>query len=327
MSKVKLADLAKIPFIDAENLFGRTIATLSFFEKGEWHLWVPGGDAGLIKISGWPAEGYYFGDQAEKDTDAYLDFFNFIAQRCCWPPVVRPFFALQQDYFNLCASIKKFDILFEYSERLRDSTARLVATELEYLFALCRSVFDLLQEMIAAQWDAVQLLDASIKKKQLPRTFSDVALKAGSPRAIDELVQRFSIPPMLAAFYVRSAPFFEILRNFRDRFIHGGTTPEQVFVTERGFAVSRTSQPFCAFDVWTEEHMLPNQLCSLRPVIGHLVLETLKVCEDYAATTQSIIQYPPPIAPDMYFFVRGYFNDALMECSVARDQCLWWNRD
>jgi len=323
MSAVEIAELSKVPFIDVENLQGRTIATLAFFSEGDWHFWVPTGQ-GLIKIKGWPSEGCYFGTKAEKPTDAYLEFLNFIAQRCSWPPVVRPFLGLQQDYFNLCATVKKFDILFEQSENLNTGVARLVATELEYLFSLCRSVFDLLQEIISAQWKTVLLVDESIKKKQLPRAFSDVVLNSGALRTEAELIHRFHIPQPLAAFYVRSGPFFEVLRTFRDRFIHGGTTPEHVFVTERGFAVQHTTEPFCTFNVWNQEHMLSNNLCSLRPVIGHIIIETLRACEDYAITIQSIIRYPAPIAPDMYFFIRGYFNDSLSGCSAAVEQCLWW---
>lgn len=324
MATVDITELSKIPFIDIENLNGRTIATLSFFSDDDWHLWVPT-EQGLIKIKAWPAEGCYFGKKVEKPTDAYLEFLNFIAQRCSWPPVIRPFMSLQQDYFNLCATVKKFDILFEQSVNLKTATARLVATELEYLFSLCRSVFDLLQEIISSQWQTVHLVDETIKKKQLPKTFSDITLNSGALRTEAELIQRFNIPQPLAAFYVRSGPFFEVLRTFRDRFVHGGTTPEQVFITEKGFAVQRSAKPFCTFNVWNQEHMLPNELCSLRPVIGHIIIETLRACEDYANTIQSIIQYPPPIAPDMHFFIRGYFNDSLSECSTAVEECLWWN--
>jgi len=324
MTSVNIAELSKVPFINIENLHGRTIATLSFFADGEWHIWFPT-ERGLIKIKGCPTEGCYFSKEVEKPTDVYLEFLNFIAQRCAWPPVIRPFLGLQQDYFNLCATVRKFNILVEHSASLKTATARLVATELEYLFSLSRSIFDLLQEIISAQWQTVRLVDETIKKKQLPKTFSDVVINSGVLRTESELIQRFHMPQPLAAFYVRSGPFFEVLRTFRDRFVHGGTTPELVFVTEKGFAVQRSTMPFCTFNVWNKEHMLPNDLCSLRPVIGHIILETLRACEDYATTIQSIIQYPPPIAPNMHFFIRGYFNDSLAECSSVVEQCLWWN--
>lgn len=324
MTSVEISELSKISFIDIDNLHGRTIATLTFFANGEWHFWIPT-KQGLIKIKGQPVEGCYFGKKEEKPTDVYLEFLNFIAQRCSWPSVIRPFQSLQQDYFNLCATVKIFNIFFEQSTKLKTATSRLVTTELEYLFSLCRSIFDLLQEIIAAQWHTIRLVDETIKKKQLPKTFSDIVIKSGTLRTEAELIDRFHIPQPLAAFYIRFGPFFEQLWTFRNRFVHGGTTPELVFVTEKGFAVKHNTVPFCTFNVWNKEHMLNNDLCSLRPAIGHIIIETLRACEDYAKTIQSIIQYPPPIAPNMYLFIRGHFNDSLSECFSSVEKCLWWN--
>ncbi len=324
MVRVDISELSKIPYLDLEHLQGRIITTTSFFVDGEWNFWLPTAQ-GLIRTQCSPREADYFGNTAEKSADTYLAFLDFIAQRCSWPDVIRPLRGLQQDFLNICASIKKFNILFEQSARLRTATSRLVVTELEYIFTICRSVFDLLQEIIAVQWQSFCLVDTTITKKQLKKKFSDMVISSGRLRSEDDLVNCFHIPRPLAAFYVRSGPFFEVLRTFRDRFVHGGTTPELVFVTERGFAVPRNTDPFCSFNVWTQEHMLPNNLCSLRPVIGHIVIETLRVCEDYAATIQSIIEFPPPIAPNMHLFIRGHFNDSLSECLDAVERCLWWS--
>jgi len=324
MPAISLSDLAKIPHIECGNLQGRTIATLTFFVDGEWQLWLPT-EKGLLCLKGQPAEGFYFARQPELPTDVYLHFLDFIAQRGCWPSVVRSLRGLMEDFFNLGACIKKFDILFEHSQGKGTSASRLVATELEYLFGLCRSVFDLLQEVIALQWENVHLLDQSIKKKQLPKTFSSMVLNTEILRAHDELVKRFHIPSQLAAFYVRAGPFFQVLRTFRDRFFHGGTTLDRIYTTERGFAVPSNTAPFCDFKVWNEAHMLPNQLCSLRPAIAHIVTETLRACEDYAATVQSVIQYPPPVSPGFQFCMRGYFNDSLHDNKRVLEECLWWN--
>lgn len=72
---------------------------------------------------------------------------------------MKPFQGLMQDFFNMGASVKKFNLLVENSMALGTSASRLAITELEYLFSLCRSVFDLLQEVIAAQWQSVRLFD------------------------------------------------------------------------------------------------------------------------------------------------------------------------
>ena len=323
MTQVALSELAKIPFLDVANLSGRTIPTMTFFSNGEWQLWLEGPE-GLIPIKAWPGEGHYFSAQPEKDSDICVPFIDFIGQRCLRPQVMRSFIGLSQDFYNVCASLKKFDLLFEQSAVLKTTTARLVLTELEYIFTLCRSMFDLLQELISIDWQEAVLIDQSRKKKQLPKTFSGMVLNAESLRSAEELTERFHLPPLLVGFYVSAGPFFQMLRTFRDRYVHGGTTPEIVFVTERGFAVPKRQEPFAAFNVWNSQHMLPNELCSLRPALGYLVNNTLKACNDYASALQTVIACPPPVAPNMHLYVRGEFNRTLQDYSIAQRDCLWW---
>lgn len=323
MTSVPISELQQIPFIDAKNLQGRTLSSLTFFVRDEWHMWLQVGER-LVKMKGWPAEGYYFGDAPAHESDAFLQVLDFIAQRCAWGGVVRPFRGLREDFFNLSATVRKFDLLAEHSSVLGTSASRMVVTELEYLFSLCRSIFDLLQEIIVAQWDTVKLFDESISKRHLPPSFAKMCLDGLRLRTVEQIQSKFRVPEPLAEFYARRAPFFQMLRASRDRFMHGGVTLELIFVTEKGFAVPRSMAPFSGFDVWTTEHMLPNELCSLRPAIGHVILETLLACEDYAETCQAVIQHPPPMAPGLRLFARGYFNQALSDCLKAVEHCEWW---
>jgi hypothetical protein len=323
MSMIQLSELAKVPQVDHANLGGRGLASLSFFVDGEWSLWVPTKD-GLIRLKGWPAEGFYFAAEPQADTDGYLHFLDFIAQLGNSPGVMRPMRGLMEDFFNLSASLKKFDILFEHSQKDRSGASRLVVTELEYLFALCKSIFDLLQEVVVAQWKNVELLDGTKRKRQLPNTFASVVLENNRIRTEDELVTKYAIPGELASFYMRNGAFFQTLRTFRDRFIHGGNSPELVFVTESGFAVYGSTKPFSQFNVWNAEHRLDNELCSLRPAIAFLVNETLRCCEDYASTIQTIIRFPPPVCPGLMLFMRGYFNEQLLNNEKVLRECSWW---
>jgi hypothetical protein len=326
MTKIDLAEIRKIPFIDHANLFGRVINALWFFEDNEWHLWVCTTE-GLKKISGFPTEGFYFAKAPERESDINLTFLEFIAQHACWPSIVKPLLGLRNDFLNMSASVKKFDILRDYASTLKTSASRLVITELEYLFGLCRSVYDLLQEVISGLWDNVHLIDATAKKKQLPKTFSRLALSADQPRSASELQDKFFLPEQLSEFYVRSSPFFVTLRQFRDRFYHGGETFDLVFVSDKGFAVNENLQPFASFGVWNMEHRLPNGLCSLRPAIAYIVNETLRVCEDFAVTIQRIIQFLPPVVPGFHFYMRGYFTDVLQSNRRVLEKCLWWEDD
>lgn len=323
MASIPIIEIAKIPYVDIDNLHGRTLSTLSFHADGEWKMWIPA-EGKLIPIKGWPAEGFYFSDKPEQESDAYFEFLNLIAQHACWPSVVPCLNGIRDDLFNITASMRKFQVLFEASSSYKTEASRFVVTELEYLFALCRSVFDLLQELISKQWDTVHLLDQSIKKKALPKTFSKVLLHDNKLRTPEEISSKFVIPSELASYYGRQGEFFQVLRTFRDRFVHGGSSIESIFVTERGFAVSEKTEPFCQFGVWNQEHQLNNGLCSLRPVIAHIVLKTLEACEDYAHTIQNVIKYPPPMVPDMHFYMRGPFTSEFHSLSPVLKECRWW---
>ncbi|WP_186233621.1 hypothetical protein [Burkholderia gladioli] len=323
MDQIPLSELAKIPYLDVPNLAERAIASLNFFADGDWHLWLKT-EAGLLRIKAWPGEGFYFAAEPQSGRDGYLRFLDFIAQRGNLRGVARPLEGIMDDVFNLGACLKKFDILLDYAEGGRSGASRLVLTELEYLFSLCRSVFDLLQEVIAAQWDSVQLLDAETKKRKLPQSFGDMVLTANQLRPVEEIASKFRIPQSLAEFYGRAGAFFLILRTFRDKYVHGGNSPDLVFVTARGFAVRGAAAPFNSFNVWSQEHRLPNDLCSLRPALAYLVTETLRACEDYATTIQQIIGFPPPICPGLRFFMRSDFVEPLLANERILRECSWW---
>lgn len=319
-----ISEIAKIPFVDAANLYGRTISTLSFHDGNEWRLWLPAENQ-LIETNGQPCEGFYFAKESEHQHDVYFEFLNFTAQRACWPSVLPCLKGIRDDLFNVAASLKKFEVLYEASKQYKTSTSRFVVTELEYLFSLCRSVFDLLQEMIALQWESVELLDKDLRKKSLPRTFSKVVLHGNALRTEEEISRKFDLPIELSQYYSKHGEFFSVLRTFRDRFVHGGNSINLIYVTEKGFAVHEDTEPFANFDVWDKEHQLPNGLCSLRPALAYIVCRTLEACEDYARTIQRIIGYPPPLVPNMLFFMRSEFTSEFHNLRPVLDDCKWWS--
>jgi hypothetical protein len=276
-------------------------------------------------LKGEPAEADYFGRSAERNTDVYYEFLNFVIQHAYWPKVAFLIDAIQDDIHNLGASLEKFHLFYEASKQKNANVKRFVSTEIEYLFGACRSFFDLLQEVIANLWDTVTLSDKNIKKRHLPESFRQMIIKGGKVLSTEAIQDIYKIPKSLAEFYTRTTPFFNILCNYRDRIIHQGKKSEMVFVTPKGFAVPNYIEPFASFGVWNEDHLQPNNLASLRPVLAHIVLETLKCCEDFAHTVQQIIQFPPEIVPGFRLFLRGYHNKELLRLNEIRDKVLWWD--
>lgn len=320
------SELSKISFIDAKNVGGRSLTTLTFYESGEWHMWIATPD-GLLPLQGQPVEADYFGIDRETETDVFIAFLDFMAQRACWNDVLHPIEGLVCDIHNLGASLAKINLFYEVSKDRSTEITRFVSTELEYIFSVCRSIFDLLQKTILRLWHRVTPVDTRLVKKNLPESFRAMVMKDRSRMSVDEIAERWRIPEQLAQYYFKQGPFFELLRGYRDRIAHHGQDLRFLFVTERGFAISADTEPFATFSVWDEEHMLQNRLASLRPVVAHIITETIRACEEFTEVMQRFVVFPPPIAPGFRLFLRGHHTKELLQMQSILENCLWWDQN
>lgn len=323
---ISKAHLAKIPYIDAGNIGARTLTTLTFWENKEWHMWIPTPE-GFIPMLGHPVEGDYFGKESEAKTDVCIAFLDFMAQRACWKDTLGSVDGLACDIHNLGASLAKIDLFYQVSRERSTEIVRFVSTELEYICGVCRSIFDLLQKTIARIWNHVTLDDKSIVKKNLPDSFRGMVMREQMRMSIDEIMKRWSIPEQLADYYWRQGEFFESLRSYRDQIAHHGRDLRLIFITERGFALRSDTEPFASFSIWNEEHMLPNRLASLRPVLAHIITATLRACEEFTEVMQRFVVFPPPIAPGFTLFCRGHHTRELLHMQPILKNCLWWDQD
>lgn len=311
MEQFDASQLSAIPYLDAVSLQGRFLSTLCFYDK-EWRMWMVAGGR-LIETKAWPAESFYFAYTPESPNDILLRFLNFIAQRACIKEVGKAFLGVQDDVFNLAASLAKIELLHGARDKIGHGVHRMVTTEIEYICGVCRSLFDLLQEIVARLWATIQLVDPSVPKKPLKETFSSTLLRGDVLLSSAQLTERFGLPQPLADAYVRHADFFLSLRSFRDNLTHRGSHVQTVFTAENGFLVAGSLRPFAAMQIWRDDERDPNDLVPLLPALGTIIYRTLGACEDFAHILESFILFPPPIAPGMGFFMRGYFNEPLIE--------------
>jgi len=209
---IKQSELTKIPFIDSKNIGGRVLTTLIFFEEGEWQLWLPL-QTGLERFKGEPAEADYFARTQERDTDIYLDFLNFMTQRACWADAMRFIDGIRNDIHNLGASLGKLQLFHSSSTDKHQEVRRFASTEVEYIFGICRSLFDLLQEVIVTLWQKIELKDKSLKKCNLKKSFSRMVLYDERLMTIEKIQTRFHVPIELASFYFRHGHFMYGTRN------------------------------------------------------------------------------------------------------------------
>lgn len=316
MENMNISKLSTIPYLDLSNLHGRFISTLMFYDSGVWRTWITAGDQ-LLEIKARPAETFYFSVEPESPFDICFHFLDFIAQRASFYELQKPILGLRDDVFNLSASIAKISHLHATRDIIGAGISRMAVTEVEYLFAICKSIFDLLQEIASALWKTIILHASSVKKKSLRATFSGMVLFEGRSSTEPELVERFGLPQPLAAYYVRNTDFFMTLREFRDNIIHRGSPIQKIFSSDTGFLVQHSLKPFSKMNIWSDNEKQPNDLVPLLPALGIVIHKTLSACEDFSSTIEKIIQFPAPIVPSMKFFMRGYFNEAFS--STLRD--------
>lgn len=265
---------------------------------------------GLMEIQGFPAEASYFSKQPEDPSDLYLHFIDFIAQHASFPEVIRPLSGLKDDIYNLCAVIAKLEHFKGAIAEVGRGISRMVVTEIEYLFSICRSIFDLLHEVSCAMWGTIQFQDG-IKRKKLPKQLTKVVRYNERYSNTQEMMSRFSMPEPWALWYERHISFFSSLREFRDNIVHHGSAVSSVFVDDEGFSVSRRDKPFDKMDIWTPEETSSNDVVPLDPAVSYVVWKTLSACEDFSKMLRSCIVFPKALAPDMHMFMRGNFTKQL----------------
>lgn len=328
MRLLKKEEAEKLPHLRTDQLQGRCLLLLPLWNGEEWKMWVaPNGTIIPIKMND-AVHSDYLAEEAARSDDIFLPFIDFMMQRACWPDVEHWFRAIRDDLHNLGTALAKIDFFFAHRGEIEGVT-RFVATEIEYIFTVCRSVFDLLQEAIKRLWwNHTRFVDEDHQaaKRQLKKRFSQMVLKGDKPQTVEEIQERFGLFPELAEFYSGAAPFFLQLRAYRDGVIHGGATHEVIYNTERGFAVPNDLEPFASWGIWeNSEPYNKNGLASLRPALAHLIYQTFRTCNAFTEAMERTIRFPPEIAPGLRLYIRGQHNAALLKAGEVLDSGEhWW---
>lgn len=253
-------------------------------------------------------------------------------QRASWREVTNLIVAIADDFHNMGTSVAKLRLVFDSRKNLSSvGASRFASTELEYLVMLCRTVFDMMQEMISITWAKyVRLHDAEAeqrrKRGKLPDTFSKMVLiDKKQIRTATEIEQKHGIPKPLAEEYANIAPFFSRLRDVRDNVVHGRKGIGYVFDTERGFCVDPKCLPFSEFTGWRVDHHYNQNLVSILPWIADVILQTIDTCHRLMSAFARVVTFPAEIAPGYHIFVRGPHNPALAEVlNVHNGGSPWW---
>lgn len=294
-----------MPHVDVDNLHGRSLPMHCLLDDdGEWNMWLPDANGSLCKMRGSPFEARYFAKNPASQEDIRLFFVEFLNQRANYPETHELSHAAYSDVQNLATSLAKLELMFSARDAW-PGVNRMAATELEYIFLTCRSLFDIFQEVIAKLWHRIGSSDPSFTKQNLPESYRRMVLHGGKRMTVDEIVAKHQIPQQIAAAYYATSQFFEWLREYRDYIVHGGKDFECVFVGEEGFAIMCVTPPFSRMNIWCDNNTLPNNLGSLKSVACHVIFTTLQALESVIIELQTVIQFPPPTVPEYALFLCG----------------------
>jgi hypothetical protein len=329
---VTIEDLKSITYLKTENLtHGRTLNLMPLWDGENWQMWIdtPEGFMGGKMIDAVQAD--YVAMAPAKDSDLFIPFVHLMWQQASWPEVCPLINGISDDFHNMGTSMAKLRHFFDFQNNLPSGASlRFARTELEYLVMLCRSVYDLLQKIIAVIWKKIQLHDEVAERRRrsitLPDRFSRVVLYEERLRTAAEIENKFGFPLPLAEEYAKLGAFFSQLRDVRNRVVHGHRGIGHVFDTERGVCVNPKVAPFSLFNAWRPEHYYNENIVSVLPWLASIILETINACNRLTGVLAIVISMPPEIAPGYKIFVRGPHNDALVGLlAVYSGASPWWN--
>jgi hypothetical protein len=318
--------LRQIPFIDMTSWSkGRYVPNLSFYVDGKWHLYIWDGNDRFVDACGTPVEADYLGDAPERASDQCFPLFNLIAQQASFKEMHMFAAGIWEDFQNLATSLAKIDLFFETSKIKGRETTRFVATEIEYVIGVCRSVFDLMQEMVSRHWERIKLNDKSIRKAGLPKSFAKVLFCSDTLQTKEQISQRYGLPAAFSNWYLTNAKLFSWIRDVRDRMIHSGSQSVQaLFATERGYAIRKDEQFWKDVYTWPKEAELYNDLYPIRPALCSLIWLTINSTTTLAQMLEGTFEGPKPMFPGLKYYSRGFYDNVFVELEDVLTHS-WWD--
>lgn len=324
---LKQADLEML-FHLRDNFHGRVVPKLSVYDPDcggehgpdwaddlDWFTWHYDGE-GVVITDAPSSEGAYFAKEAASKKDLFFPFINFYIQHATTPDLLGIITDIVDDVHNLATCLSKIALYQHLDINSNFPTRRFAISEIEYIFSVCRSIYDQLQFLAMKSWERVQTKG----KNQMPPTFSKVVLHGNDTISSKYLEKKYGIPASLAEFYEREAEEFKKIRMFRDGVLHHGKTVRGLVTLDEGYAVHSSFEPFARFGVWDEE-FIKNRYAPLWPPLAHVIRHTLTAMNRFRMAIIAEISFPPEIAPGYNVCMRGehLHNLGYLESLIDKD--------
>lgn len=319
MERIPLTELTRLPFVDHSPSDGRRVILAPYYEPNhrDWHLYIRTDAESLGRMAGGePVYGGYFGKvAADAGRDIELPLATLVTQHLSFPKVYGRLQGLENDIHQFAAIMEKYHRICAISAEPHISPGLLAASELEYLLLLLRSMYDLLQGIVAAIAGLFVALDDRSRRivKELPDSFRDVVMKGDELRSGDQIVEKYRLPPQLANWYVAEAPAFREVRRLRDSIAHHGRTVPTIFELQEGLGLIVSDPIWSDYAVWPREARVDDKFGSVRALFAGLMLTGIGATARFADAIESCIQLPEAIGDGIRSYLRSPFGHWLID--------------
>lgn len=318
MLAITFEELLKLKYfnIKKEDLVDRFIPPLIIYDN-EWKMYIDT-ENGLFPLRIVDIDdGFYISRNLVNENDIELNFFNFILKRNNFKENLEPLNHIYDDIYNLLASIEK--IVF-FSELYKNSKEHLklckyASVELESIFQNSRAIFEnfqkiqnnLMKNTISANKDDFFSVDTICFNKNF---------------TINNYIEKYKIPELLAKFYVDFQEFFFFILDMRNDISHSRKS-FRLLLGEEGFSIPLNEYNLKELHFWNEKNTLKNDLGSLKSLVGYIILNTINALEEYSKTINLMIKLPDDILPSYNIYIRNDFNKILKILFTYSNENAW----
>jgi hypothetical protein len=322
MNFKELQDIPYFSLNKIDELQGRLLLFAPFYVDNEWEMPIQHGSK-IIFLKAIPSKSNYISNQLmDKETDIYLPFVDFFYKHASWRDLLYHINGLTNDIENLFTSIAKIDFFHTIKTKNID-VANFVATEMEYILITSKSLFDSLQKIFSIIWKKYVKLNISIKNN-LPETFRKMIFQDKKRLSKEEIENKFSIPSEIATYYYSMGDFYEKLKILRDDIVHHNKNLDNIFVLDKGFAISKDSLLFKKNELLWEDKDGINNLFSIRPLLNYWISSTIDSCNDFIHSFSNNLILPKSLFQNHNVYIRSPNLKSFIYMKKELKSNPWW---
>jgi hypothetical protein len=298
-------EFKKVPYLSHIPRDGRIVFLQPFVDKtdGKWKQFIPQENK-LTWILSKPVECLYFSEvNAYPNQDIYLKLADVVTRHYSYPDAISILLQIvNKIVFSAVVVEKYFLSLMRYRITKDVLVSDIVATDVEYLFANVRSVYDLIQKLFSKLWED----RSGVKMKG---SFRKIVQKPE-----DYMRSQYKLPDPMIGYYSASKSHFSKIRAIRDAIFHPPAEVTMqltrvIFSDDDGFALMRNelfpNSLSLSFDIWPQDKTKPNGLVSVLALLSYVNKMLLNECDRFSDALLLTIPPPPPVTDSHKLFLAS----------------------